>query len=172
MSLFDINEPALLGIAVALKNAAGIWESLGAPAPTDAQRESIRANLASEKLDPNFARETYRVITYWAEAAQMDAARAERDQAWARKREQRDVKRRALVAEMQTIRESIGLSQSEMNTKLNLPPGVVNNSENPRGSYAIDRLEGLARRYRVEAKLAGISGAQAPKKQPRAQATA
>lgn len=170
---FNLNAIAVRGLIPALHEAAAIWEGKGAPAPTEGQRANIRDLVQQEKPNVNFAREAYRMIVHWTGEAQYQAAQLARNAEQNRIRDQRRAKKQAMTSEMKALRESLGLSQAEMNVKLNLKPNVVNNAENPNGSYSNDFVESLLRRFRVEAKLAGkIGGALAAKAQPKQPAMA
>jgi DNA-binding transcriptional regulator YiaG len=152
-TIYDVNEAALQGIEQALRNAAERWEEAGAPCPTEAHRDSIRSFVKQEKLDVGRARETYRYLIHWTEEANFEAARLARNAEMDSIRAQRREKKAAMAAELKEIRESLGLSQHEMNDKLLLKPGVIANAERPNGGYSNDFVESILRRYRVEAKL-------------------
>jgi hypothetical protein len=156
----DINEVAVQGIEQAVRNAAERWEAVGAPCPTDGQRTMIRAFVKEEKLNTGQARETYRMLIHWTEQAEIENARIERSAAIDRARAQRRTQKESMTAEMTAIRKDLGLSLVEMDVRLSVKPGTCHNAEKAGGSYSNDTVASMLRRYRVEAKMAGLSAVE------------
>lgn len=139
-------------LAEATRAAIEEWESMDAPLARG-YTEETRTNLRGWPDNGASTREVYRLAVHFVEQTKIAAQNAAAQEAMRARRVSQARLRESMTDEMRELRESLGLSQAEMDALLDLKPGMANNSEKPQGGYALDRVEALLRRYRAAAKV-------------------